>query len=102
MIKKCEYEFPSPFFDNISENAKDLIKRILVADPKQRLTADEMMQHPWIAGGEQIPITDLSSVPKTMKEFNIKRKFKVFFLFMKFIFYRKLDTQLWLQEECKN
>ena len=40
MIKACQYDFPSPFWDDVSEDAKGLIRSILVADPKQRLTAD--------------------------------------------------------------
>jgi len=39
MIKKCEYEFPSPYWDDISDNAKDLIKKLLVFEPKARLDA---------------------------------------------------------------
>ena len=40
MIKKCEYEFPSPYWDDISDLAKDLIKSLLVPDPASRLNAD--------------------------------------------------------------
>jgi serine/threonine protein kinase len=40
MIKKCEYDFPSPYFDDISDLAKDLIRKLLVADPKDRLNVD--------------------------------------------------------------
>jgi len=39
-IKNCDYSFPSPYWDNISESAKDLIKKILIADPTVRLNAD--------------------------------------------------------------
>jgi calcium/calmodulin-dependent protein kinase I len=40
MIKTCTYEFPSPFWDDVSEDAKNLIKAILVRDPKNRLTTE--------------------------------------------------------------
>ena len=43
MIKKCEYEFPSPYWDDISDSAKDLIKKLLVVEPKERLTASEIL-----------------------------------------------------------
>ena len=36
----CEYEFPSPYWDNVSESAKDLIQKILVPDPTKRLNAE--------------------------------------------------------------
>jgi calcium/calmodulin-dependent protein kinase I len=39
-ITNCTYEFPSPYFDKVSDKAKDLITKILVADPKERLNAD--------------------------------------------------------------
>jgi serine/threonine protein kinase len=47
-IMNCEYEFPSPYWDKVSEAAKDLIRKILVQDPSKRLTAEEMFEHPWI------------------------------------------------------
>lgn len=43
-IREMEFTFP----DYISEEAKDLISRILVRDPKARLSLDEVLQHPWI------------------------------------------------------
>jgi len=75
MIKKCEYEFPSPFWDDISEMAKDLIRKLLVADPKARLTADEIISHPWIVGSST-PRVDLPNVTAKMKEFNAKRRLR--------------------------
>jgi hypothetical protein len=43
-----DYSFPSPFWDNISESAKDLVRRMLVVDPRKRLTAEQCLQHPWV------------------------------------------------------
>ncbi len=34
MIKKGEFEFPSPYWDDISDMAKDVIRKLLVVDPK--------------------------------------------------------------------
>jgi serine/threonine protein kinase len=50
MIKNCDYEFPSPFWDDVSKDAKDLIRAILVRDPKSRLTAEQILSHPWVNG----------------------------------------------------
>jgi len=47
-IKKCKYDFDYENWDNISEEAKDLVKRILVLEPSKRLTCEEMLKHPWI------------------------------------------------------
>lgn len=78
MIKTCNYEFPSPFWDDVSEQAKDLIRSILVIDPKKRLTAEQILMHPWIYG-DKTPIQSLDNVKENMRQYNIKRKFKVSF-----------------------
>ena len=49
-IKKAEYEFPSPYWDHVSEVAKDLIKQLLQVDPTKRLNADQILTHPWVVG----------------------------------------------------
>ena len=48
LIKDCDYEFHMPYWESISEDAKDLIKKLLVADSKKRLSAEEILNHPWI------------------------------------------------------
>ena len=50
MIKNCEYDFPSPYFDDISDMAKELIRSLLVKDPSKRLNAEEILAHPWVVG----------------------------------------------------
>ena len=47
-IKKGEYEFLRPYWDPISEDAKDLIRKMLIVDPKKRITCAEAMQHKWL------------------------------------------------------
>ncbi len=76
MIKKCEYEFPSPYWDDVSDSAKDLIKSLLVAAPEDRLNADKILAHPWIVG-TSTPRVDLPNVTQKIKEFNAKRRLKV-------------------------
>ena len=49
-IKKAKFHFPSPFWDTISEQAKDLIKKLLVVDAKKRYTASQLLKHGWITG----------------------------------------------------
>jgi len=46
-IMAGQYEFHSPYWDNISGQAKDLIKKLLVVNPKQRLTAKQALEHEW-------------------------------------------------------
>ena len=78
MIKNCTYDFPSPYWDDISDVAKDLIKSLLVKEPTSRLDADKLLSHPWIVG-EGTPRKELPSVTQQMKEFNARRKFKVIY-----------------------
>eukprot|EP00794_Sanderia_malayensis_P014081 gene14081-15550_t len=53
MIKRItegKYKFGSPEWDDISEGPKDLIRKLLVVDPLQRITAEQALQHPWLEG----------------------------------------------------
>ena len=49
-IKECQYRFDAPYWDNVSAEAKDLIRRLLVLQPLRRLTVEQVLSHPWIAG----------------------------------------------------
>lgn len=49
-IKKGEFDFPAPYWTNISESAKDLVRKLLTVDPAQRYTAKQVLEHPWISG----------------------------------------------------
>ena len=50
MIKECQFDFPSPYWDDVSDVAKDLIKSLLVRDPSKRLNAEQLLAHPWVIG----------------------------------------------------
>lgn len=47
-ILQGHYTMPSPYWDNVSNEAKDLVQRLLVVEPRQRLTASEALNHPWL------------------------------------------------------
>ncbi|XP_044798589.2 calcium/calmodulin-dependent protein kinase type 1G isoform X3 [Bubalus bubalis] len=49
-IKEGYYEFESPFWDDISESAKDFICHLLEKDPNERYTCEKALRHPWING----------------------------------------------------
>uniref|UniRef100_A0A8U7NNS4 Calcium/calmodulin-dependent protein kinase type 1G n=1 Tax=Corvus moneduloides TaxID=1196302 RepID=A0A8U7NNS4_CORMO len=49
-IKEGYYEFESPFWDDISESAKDFIRHLLEKNPSARFTCEEALRHPWING----------------------------------------------------
>ena len=52
-IKQAEYSFEALSWQGVSAEAKDLITKLLVADPAQRLTGEQIMAHPWILGQTQ-------------------------------------------------
>nr|XP_031857811.1 uncharacterized protein CI109_006754 [Kwoniella shandongensis]KAA5524883.1 hypothetical protein CI109_006754 [Kwoniella shandongensis] len=47
-VARGYYTFLSPWWDDISTSAKDLITHLLCVDPAQRYTIDEFLAHPWI------------------------------------------------------
>ena len=46
LIKAGSYDFPSPYWDGVSESAKSFVRRLLCVDPAARLTAGEVLTHP--------------------------------------------------------
>lgn len=71
-IKKGIYEFNSPSWDNISKEAKEIIKGLLLVDPKKRMTPEQLMECPWINGG--ITTGKGENVLGKMREWNSKIK----------------------------
>ncbi|XP_060603230.1 serine/threonine-protein kinase DCLK1-like isoform X3 [Ruditapes philippinarum] len=66
-IKAGEYEFLSPYWDNISSSAKDLIEHLLVVDKKRRYTAIDVLCHPWILCGGDVSSMDASKIDEMRK-----------------------------------
>uniref|UniRef100_A0AAY5L6M4 Protein kinase domain-containing protein n=1 Tax=Esox lucius TaxID=8010 RepID=A0AAY5L6M4_ESOLU len=74
-ILNCEYEFVSPWWDNVSINAKDLVRKLIVQDPKKRLTTLQALQHPWVTG-KAVNSAHMDTAQKKLQEFNARRKLK--------------------------
>lgn len=51
----AKYDFEDEAFEEISEGAKDFIKKLLIKDMSQRLTADECLRHAWLLKKESPP-----------------------------------------------
>lgn len=47
-VAKGQYTFLSPWWDEISKGAKDLVSHLLTVDPEKRYTIDQFLAHPWI------------------------------------------------------
>lgn len=70
-IMKADYDYPEPYWDEVSAEAKDLIDKLLVIDPHQRLTADAALQHPWIVNGGSNKILNTKG---ELQKYNSQRK----------------------------
>ncbi|KAM5355316.1 hypothetical protein ACJ41O_001962 [Fusarium nematophilum] len=54
-VAKGQYTFLSPWWDDISKSAQDLISHLLTVDPEKRYTIREFLAHPWIRGNGPTP-----------------------------------------------
>ncbi|PWA90495.1 parvalbumin, Protein kinase-like domain protein [Artemisia annua] len=72
-----DLDFASDPWPSISDGAKDLVRRMLVRDPKKRLTAHEVLCHPWVQVDGVAPDKPLdSAVLSRLKQFSAMNKFK--------------------------
>ncbi|XP_065047360.1 calcium-dependent protein kinase 10-like [Musa acuminata AAA Group] len=70
-------DFQSDPWPSISESAKDLVRRMLVRDPSKRLTAHEVLCHPWVQIDGVAPDKPLdSAVLSRLKHFSAMNKLK--------------------------
>jgi len=59
-----EFEFPDPYWTDIEEDAKDLIRKLLVVDPAKRYTAEQTLAHSWLTKKDQEKEKKLLGVSK--------------------------------------
>ncbi|KAL3472215.1 kinase-like domain-containing protein [Aspergillus californicus] len=52
-VARGQYTFLSPWWDDISKSAKDLISHLLTVDPEERYTIKQFLAHPWIRGTDE-------------------------------------------------
>lgn len=76
-IKKGRYHFHEQYWANISPEAIDLIKCMLVVDQKERWTAEQLLKHPWICLDDaKLEEKDLTSSLEVLKKFNGRRRLR--------------------------
>ncbi|KAG6679115.1 hypothetical protein I3842_14G114700 [Carya illinoinensis] len=76
-ILRGHIDFTSDPWPSISPAAKDLVRKMLNLDPKQRLTAFQVLNHPWIKEDGEAPDTPLdNAVLSRLKQFRAMNKFK--------------------------
>ncbi|MBA0833408.1 hypothetical protein Goarm_017725, partial [Gossypium armourianum] len=70
-------DFKHDPWPNISESAKSLVQQMLEPDPKLRLTAKQVLEHPWLQNAKKAPNVPLGDVVKSrLKQFSIMNRFK--------------------------
>ncbi|KAI9999175.1 hypothetical protein PInf_003994 [Phytophthora infestans] len=76
-VRAGRYDFDSPEWTNVSHEAKDLISHLLLVDPSKRLTAEEVLQHPWISGSAPRSSMTLNpNIFSSLKRFTGNNKLK--------------------------
>uniref|UniRef100_A0A5S6R3B7 Calcium/calmodulin-dependent protein kinase type II n=1 Tax=Trichuris muris TaxID=70415 RepID=A0A5S6R3B7_TRIMR len=71
------YEYPSPEWDTVTPEAKNLINSMLTVNPRKRITADQALKHPWICQRERIAsLVHRQDTVDCLKKFNARRKLK--------------------------
>nr|CAB3465907.1 unnamed protein product [Digitaria exilis] len=70
-------DFDSDPWPSVSENAKDLLRKVLIRDPKRRLSAHQVLCHPWLQTIASAPDKPLdSAVLSRLKQFSAMNKLK--------------------------
>ncbi|XP_061838684.1 calcium/calmodulin-dependent protein kinase IGb [Nerophis lumbriciformis] len=75
-IMKAQYEFDPPFWDDISESAKDFIRNMMQKNPHMRYTTEQALRHPWIIGKTARSQDIYNSVSVQMQKNFAKSKWK--------------------------
>ncbi|CAL9683011.1 unnamed protein product [Knipowitschia caucasica] len=75
-ILKADYEFDAPYWDDISDSAKDFISRLMEKDPSKRYTCEQALRHPWIAGDTALCKNIHESVSRQMRKNFAKSKWR--------------------------
>ncbi|XP_022190352.1 calcium/calmodulin-dependent protein kinase type II alpha chain isoform X16 [Nilaparvata lugens] len=76
-IKAGAYDYPSPEWDTVTPEAKNLINQMLTVNPSKRITASEALKHPWICQRERVAsIVHRQETVDCLKKFNARRKLK--------------------------
>ncbi|XP_077596405.1 calcium/calmodulin-dependent protein kinase type II subunit alpha isoform X1 [Stigmatopora nigra] len=76
-IKAGAYDFPSPEWDTVTPEAKDLINKMLTINPSKRISAAEALKHPWISHRSTVAsCMHRQETVECLKKFNARRKLK--------------------------
>ncbi|KAL0335664.1 UNVERIFIED_CONTAM: Calcium-dependent protein kinase, partial [Sesamum radiatum] len=70
-------DFKREPWPQVSESAKSLVRQMLEPDPKKRLTAQQVLDHPWIQNAKKAPNVPLGDIVRArLKQFSGMNRFK--------------------------
>uniref|UniRef100_A0A8C2L4C7 calcium/calmodulin-dependent protein kinase n=1 Tax=Cyprinus carpio TaxID=7962 RepID=A0A8C2L4C7_CYPCA len=76
-IKAGAYDFPSPEWDTVTAEAKNLINQMLTINPAKRITADQALKHPWVCQRSTVAsMIHRQETVECLRKFNARRKLK--------------------------
>ncbi|KAK7285581.1 hypothetical protein RJT34_20357 [Clitoria ternatea] len=76
-IIRSVVDFKRDPWPKVSDNAKDLVKKMLDPDPRRRLSAQEVLDHPWLQNAKKAPNVSLGeTVRARLKQFSVMNKLK--------------------------
>nr|XP_042706103.1 calcium/calmodulin-dependent protein kinase type II subunit gamma isoform X26 [Chrysemys picta bellii] len=76
-IKAGAYDFPSPEWDTVTPEAKNLINQMLTINPAKRITADQALKHPWVCQRSTVAsMMHRQETVECLRKFNARRKLK--------------------------
>jgi len=76
-IKAGAYDYPSPEWDTVTPEAKNLINQMLTVNPAKRIRSEEALKHPWICQRERVAsVVHRQETVECLKKFNARRKLK--------------------------
>ncbi|XP_018621790.1 calcium/calmodulin-dependent protein kinase type II subunit gamma isoform X11 [Scleropages formosus] len=76
-IKAGAYDFPSPEWDTVTPEAKNLINQMLTINPAKRITAEQALKHPWVCQRSTVAsMMHRQETVECLRKFNARRKLK--------------------------
>ncbi|KAF8006019.1 hypothetical protein BT93_K0338 [Corymbia citriodora subsp. variegata] len=76
-ILRGNIDFKREPWPQVSDTAKNLVRQMLEPDPRKRLTAREVLEHPWIQNAKKASNVPLGDIVRTrLKQFSVMNRFK--------------------------
>ncbi|XP_057214819.1 calcium/calmodulin-dependent protein kinase (CaM kinase) II gamma 1 isoform X6 [Triplophysa rosa] len=76
-IKAGAYDFPSPEWDTVTPEAKNLINQMLTINPAKRITSEQALKHPWVCQRSTVAsMMHRQETVECLRKFNARRKLK--------------------------